>query len=541
MFKGGEVTSGNNENTAATTNTEGTTVSVDNKGMENTEASTKSEISEGEKKTGSEVSNGDLESQKGEVAEMKSEVVEKENAAIEKHFQDFQETRWKDAPEKLELKKEIISKSMDMAHEHHVSAMEIAKLDDSLKNYSDHTDLRHSKQVVEKTLEQMDQYKQLVQEHPEKWKDTLSADCSENTLILAASLHDVGMAGNVVENENPLEAYEARVKVNDDVKDGTVGEQIRKSHSMESSMFVLSKRDEIETINDDIRANAKDGEDPDLINADEAAMIIALHSKSAKLGAEKIQAKDLSDHEQLMHYAQELKFTASQHGLEFKDDFLYTTDEQGERVPDKAALTRLSTEAAALRLGDSFRPSSDVQITQSGRAVFVDATKVADKTESLDEEMKGVEVGFFTEEGLEDKEMRLSLNSDKSETISKAYAVGEKNIADIKSGVVDSSGDLQTDIFLRDGNVCPRATAFVIHQRMGESESINSQKKGDMLYRIHSSETITVENRETIRRELENYQGIQPPEKKGEKPASNSLVEDCSDEDPNAIRIEFVD
>ena len=285
MFRGGEITSGNNESTASTTNTEGTTISADNKGMENTEISTKSESNEGEKKTASEVSNGDLESQKGEVAEMKSEVVEKENAAIEKHFQDFQENRWKDTPEKLEQKKEIISKSMDMAHESHVSAMEIAKLDDKLKNYSDHTDLRHSKQVVEKTLEQMDQYKQLVQEHPEKWQDTLSANCSENTLILAASLHDVGMAGNVVENENPVEAYKARVKANDDVKDGIVGEQIRKSHSVESSMFVLSKRDEIETINDDIRANTKDGEEPDLINADEAALIVALHSKSAKLGA----------------------------------------------------------------------------------------------------------------------------------------------------------------------------------------------------------------------------------------------------------------
>ena len=541
MFKGGEIASGNSEHTTRTTNTEGTTVSVDNRRMENTETSAKSEIIEGEKKTTSEVSNGDLESQKGEVAEMKIEVVEKENAAIEKHFQDFQENRWKDDIEKLELKKDIISKSMDMAHEHHGSAMEIAKLDDALKNYSDHTDIRHSKQVVEKSLEQMDQFKQLVQEHPEKWMDTLSANCSENTLILAASLHDVGMAGNVVKNANPLETYEARVKVNDDVKDGTVGEQIRKSHSLESSMFVLSKRDEIETINDDIRANARDGEDIDLINADEAAMIIALHSKSAKLGAEKIQARDLSDHTQLLHYAQELKTSAAQHGVEFKDDFLYTTDEQGERVPDKAALIRLSTEAAALRLGDSFRPSSDVQITQSGRAVFVDATKAADKTESLDDEMKGVEVGFFTENGMEDKEMRLVLNSDKSETIGKAYAVGEKNIADIKSGAVDSSGDLRTDIFLRDGNVCPRATAFVIHERMGESGSINGQKKGDMLYRIHSSETITAENRETIRRELENYQGIQPLEKKGEKHAGNSLVEDCSDEDPNVIRMEFVD
>lgn len=495
------------------------------------------------------ISNGELPAPGRKLEGMTAESVEAGNEAVERHFEEFQRKRW-ESPEVRERKREIVSDSLALGGEAYEAAGEIAREDAHLSRFSDHTDKRHVKQVIEKTLTERDRMEKLAREHPERWGDTLSDRTSENTLIFAAALHDTGMAGEIAGGEDPVERYERRrealaaeAKAEGEAPDPErAGAEIRKGHSCESAMFVLSRREQAEAMNEKIEAAAREGETPDKIDVDEAAMIVALHSKTARMGSEGVRVQDLSDREQMLRYAEQMKAVAAERGLEFRDDFLYRTDEAGARVPDEEALRRVATEAAALRLGDSYRPSSEVQITQGGEAMFIDATRVKPEARSLSEEMEGVRVGFFDEAGEEIPEKRLELGDHPEQEISKAYAVGEKNVADFTTGEVDESGDMRVDIELRDGNSCPHATSFVIGERVREAAGVDGDKLGSMVFRIHSRVEMDSEHREKLARLLETDADV-ACEKRAERPGDDGeLVTDRSEEQrQNRIRIEFVD
>ena len=510
------------------------------------EAKGKKEL--GEKVSSSRVGNGELPEIGETCEEMKRESLERENEKIEAHFSDFQRERWGESKEVLEQKQALIHETHVLSHRAYEDAGQIAKQDEHLRTFSDHRDERHTKQVVEKTLLQLDQYKEMAEKNPEKWGDVIETKASENTVIFAAMLHDTGMAGNLTEGIDPKESYEQRRAEHPDPESGAVGEAIRKVHSCESAMFILSQRDRAEALNRKLEEGMPEGQTGDRINVDEAAMITALHSKSASLGESKARAMDLSDREKLLAYAGELKQVATQHGLEFDDGFLYKEGENGQRVPDEEALKRVATEAAALRMGDSFRPSSDVQVAQSGRAVFIDCSEIKPIANDRAEEMAEVRLGYFDENGKEIPELRVERGEGNVDVMS--YAVGEHNIRDISPGEVDESGDMRTDICLRDGNCCPCATAFVINERIKEAASLSGERKGDMVFHIHSEVPMDDEVREKLQSQLERYQGIpESREKKdhaGDKAGDEkkSLIVDHSDEhdgndENNGIKIIF--
>lgn len=517
------------------------------------------------------LSNGEFPRNGERLEEMTKENLEKENKRIEAEFQDYTQQRWGENPEELELKQKLIDQMLEESKEHYDNASRIAEKDAGIYRFSDHTQDRHVRQVVKGTLEQADQNAKLAEKCPEKWGNTFSTSYSENTLIFSAINHDVGMAGRVCDCEDAVEAYQERCEAHDPTASKTVGEEIRKEHSRESAMYILSQREAVEKMNRQIAENTPEGEMVDRINVDEAAMLAAMHSKSADMGNGSV--KDLTDHAQILAYAKGLKQTAQERGLEFNDDFLYKTNEKGEVVPDEDAIRRVATECAALRLGDAFRPSSDVQMTQSGKAVFVDVSDVDPGAKSLQEEMDGARVGFFEADGSENASMRLDKHEAMTveqlqkltpaekkamdeqhgkETTNKAYAVGEKNIRDITPGEVDESGEMYSDFYLRDGNLCPHATAYVIGERVGESNSIGVQQRGDVVYRIHSEVPMTEEGKKRLgaamtkeivtmnNREKELAKHTAPTELTDEGEDGTILTESVPDPGPS-VRFVFVD
>lgn len=487
--------------------------------------------------------------EKGEKLDwMTKEVVEGEDTEVDAHFIDFQEAHWGESPQGLEQKREIVDKSLEMGKKPYREAAEIAGMDKDLDTFSDHTDRRHVKQVIEKSVERNDYYRQLCEAHPEIWEDTFSKDTSENTLIFAAALHDTGMAGEVSKGDDAVEAYRKRV-ANEDQAVQSTGVAIRKTHSCEGAMYALSQRENVETMNRKLREVATEDSPADEINVDEAAMIIALHSKSAEMGENSATVKDTSDTTAMLKYAEELKSVSAQHSLEFHDDFLYKVDESGARVPDMDAIRRISTEVSALREGDAFRPASEVQVTQSGKAVVIDATKFNPDATDIGEELANVEVAFYNLNGTEAETRRLGSEASAAEPNSnnvlrgKAYAVGEKNISDIRGGEVGRDGDLVTDVYLHDGNTCPLATGFAINERVKETASINSDKLSHMVYRIHSEAPMDARSCQRMERMIEEpvfrQMEIAEAEDVDEVEEETVNVRDVK-EKRDRIRIEFV-
>ncbi|MBE5767647.1 MAG: hypothetical protein E7335_10920 [Clostridiales bacterium] len=456
------------------------------------------------------------------VTELNREILEKENQRIKSDFETFAREHWQ---EEAEVKLQLINAALEQAEECYSKVELIAEQDEHLYQYSDHTPNRHIRQVVEKLIRQLEQLKQAAAEHPETWANTFSNFKGENTLIYAGVMHDVGMAGSADDRSDFLKAYSDRCAAHDPTSKDTVGDIIRKNHSGESAMYILSQRENIQKLNAQIQEKTPVGEKADLINADEAALLVALHSKSANMGGGTVL--DLSDHQKILDYTKGLKEKAAKRGLEFNDDFLYTIDSQtGERVANEEAILRVATEAMALRLGDSFRPSSDVQLTQSGKAVHIDVSKVDKNATNLEAEMNGAVVSFYNENGIEETSHRLDIQEELSQeewdklseidketlrnvhsrkTMSKAFAVGEKNILDMNPGAIaNDNGTIYTDVYLRDGNLCPCATAFAIGERFGESNTGNMKLRDHMCYRIHSLEPITEDRKALLQFQLQN-------------------------------------
>ena len=345
-----------------------------------------------------------------------------------------------------------------------------------------------------------------------------------------------------------MEKYE---ESKDQLKPGekAVGEQIRSKHSIEGALSVLSKREEFDKMNDQIRARCKEGEEPDLINPDEAALLIALHSKNAEISdgtqgddGKGMKVADLSNTEEILQYAAEMKKIAGERGLQFEDGFLYKEGENGERVVDEEAIRRVRTEAAALRQGDSFRPASEIQVTQSCLAMVIEVSDEARNAQSIDEEMKAVRLAYYDETGAERTDMRIDENNSENadgKFRSKVYAAGEKNLADIKSGEIRDDGRLCTDVYLVDGNFCPFATGNQISERMREAASLDNGMTDRMVYRIHSETEISEDSKNKMQREIES----QMKDRYAPKPSERStfiVEEDDDGRDYGGFVLEFV-
>ena len=160
-----------------------------------------------------------------------------------------------------------------------------------------------------------------------------------------------------------------------------------------------------------------------------------------------------------------------------------------------------------MRQGDSFRPASEIQVTQSGLAMMIEVSPEAKSAQSIDEEMKAVRLAYYDETGAERTDMRIDeSNSGNTDSAfrSKVYAAGEKNLADIKSGEIRDDGSLCTDVYLVDGNFCPFATGNQISERMREAASLDNDMTGRMVYRIHSETPISEDSKDKMRREIES-------------------------------------
>lgn len=468
----------------------------------------------GEKKQENhEVSNGKLPEFGAKLEQEKLDTVRAEKVKAKEKFEDFQNKRWEDS-EVREQKKQVISGCMEMTEKSYDAAREIAAKDEKLRTFSNHLQDVHIPQVTEKTLAQMDQYKEAREKNPEEWDGVLSEKCSENTVIAACVCHDVGMAGRISEGKEPVKEYEAR-REQCAIGEPTAGEQIRKEHSVESAMYILSKHDEFDKMNEKIQSETKEGEKADLINTDEAAMIVALHSKSAEVKPsatdevkeEKgVSVQNLASEEEILQYAEALKGAAEEHGQRFDDSFLYKEGENGERVVDQEAICRVRTEATALRQGDSFREAAEIQTTQSGYAMLIEVSDKAEKANDINEEMDAVNLAYFDRDGIEQKDMRLDEEHGEKtvETFkTKVYAAGEKNINDIRPGEVRNDGSICTDVYLKDGNFCPRATGRQIGERMRESASLDNGKTDKMVYRIHSETNFSEKAKTNLQMEIE--------------------------------------
>ena len=387
--------------------------------------------------------------------------------------------------------KEIYENLSENVAEYYKNAVEIAKQDVTLDNYTDHGP-EHIKEVTTNAVNFFPAYL----EYAEKQGISPNSEAAPNlsTVVAACVYHDTGMDGGLKSTEEYQANKQAYLEKTG--KDG-YGNTIRANHPLESAMHVLSDAETLQ----------KQGVEPS-----EVATVVYMHSKSnSGVKVEKDPAaynrqgmgKNAGRLDQMIQYYQEkgiafdpspfavkdkngrwqvtdkdafvrkeveqaverMAETAKAKGVTYDPSFLGSMDENGKfTIRNEAAYTRLQYETAIIREADAQRPVREISMTQSQDGI---------KLSNVEGDYKSVEAaaGAIRAEFVDPKTgspvQRQHIQQPDADSV--RYYSGERNVDCRGIRYNESTGNLEVHYQVKNGANIPQLSATIIQDRYKEA------------------------------------------------------------------------
>ena len=332
----------------------------------------------------------------------------------------------------------LTQKTMSVGNQFYKRSEEIVKNRPEIRLYTNHT-WEHVEMVAKKTAEAA-----AVINGADL--GNFYGKIDEYEAHAAALMHDTGMDGDSKKYANTE---------NGDIK-------LRKEHPMNSAIHVLEKREELK----------KAGLDPDKI-----ALDVLAHSKNMS------GVRHLTSEKEWGNALRRIEDRCKEYNAgKPKNERIHfdvsawsdgSKDSDGDYIiTNKKQLGITAATAAALRLGDANRDSSNEPSTQGGARVEIDWNSYDSSATSAKEERERAKAVFTDNNG---RKYNMGdgkvARTGKAETFSKGVHIGENNISTIKTTL--NNGKVTEEFTIKDATKFPYLTGEAICERIGELNTID--------------------------------------------------------------------
>ena len=284
-----------------------------------------------------------------------------------------------------------------------------------------------------------------------------SADVEE--VYFAGLTHDLGM-------EDALALVDKKTGTVTIVESGIDGNLVRGSHPMNSAMSILSNGDRLL---------------PKGMDKDKVALLALSHSKSTS------GIKDFSNKSMWLDSIDRMEYVCKKTGIEFDSNRMRNI------INDDSSFRKLQEQAVCLRDGDAMSKvvvdANGNQIMQTGDIVkVINNSPRTGYNDIIKEDLlelkdgKLVPVKTALEAEMDDISDVTSSGIEINDTWGKAYHVGEANVEFISNYTGEEI--YKADVYIKDPNNVPSATAMVIKERVGEINTYGNIKNREMVIHL---------------------------------------------------------
>ena len=329
-------------------------------------------------------------------------------------------------------------RAMEIAAKYYERAQERAREFKELRVYSDHG-INHAKLVAIKSQAAADAIDQSI----ENGNNIYYAPIERLELQIAALFHDTGMDGGTF-------------------KEYTDGNALRKDHSLNSAIHVLENRSAIEELG---------------VDADYVALACMLHSKSCSGVRDLTSGADWNECFTRLEAAVDAYNDKYPDGVIYFDTSIWTdnpdvVDPTGTYNFNRSAMAKMSSMAAALRIGDANREAAQYPYSQSGERIEVDFNSYVGDAETWQDEVKNADVRLIDARGTVTS---LKGGAFDPKGYDRLYPAGEGNLS-MDCVFNPKTRAVQEQLKVHNALHAPRSTVECIEERLGELDTIKHLK-----------------------------------------------------------------